>query len=87
MAAWSEETGTYTNYDGRLQIAHRAVAAPGQARPLAGLMSLMLAERDDPVPDDPAAVFALEGLGLPAFQGLDYEAIGPLGQPVSEVAR
>lgn len=26
MAAWSEETGTYTNYDGRIQLSQRAVA-------------------------------------------------------------
>ena len=31
MAAWAEETGTYTNYAGRVQITNRAVAPAGES--------------------------------------------------------
>ena len=41
MAAWAEETGTYTNYAGRVQITHRAVAPVGEAQPLHTMMSTL----------------------------------------------
>jgi NADH-quinone oxidoreductase subunit G len=79
MAAWSEETGTYTNYAGRVQITHRAVAPPGQARPLAELLSRMLDLDGQPAPSDPEQIFALLGREVPALGHLDYAAIGSLG--------
>ena len=37
-AAWAEETGTYVNMEGRLQTAHGAASAPGQARPTRSIL-------------------------------------------------
>jgi NADH-quinone oxidoreductase subunit G len=79
MAAWSEESGTYTNYAGRVQLAVRAVAPPGAARPLHELMSLMLGRSGETTPSEPAGIFALLGRELPAYSGLDYDMIGSAG--------
>lgn len=80
MAAWSEETGTYTNYAGRVQLARRAVAPPGQARPLAQLMAGLLSLGVESIPRTPEAIFALLAEEVESYRGLDYETIGPLGQ-------
>lgn len=40
-AAWAEVTGTYANMEGRLQVAHGAAAAPGQARPVRSLLAAL----------------------------------------------
>ena len=40
-AAWAEVTGTYANMEGRLQVAHGAAAAPGQARPVRSLVTAL----------------------------------------------
>jgi predicted molibdopterin-dependent oxidoreductase YjgC len=90
MAAWSEETGTYTNYEGRVQIARRAVAPPGDAMPLHAQMSELLGLGGTQVSPDPAAIFEWMSRELPLYAGLDYGRIGPMGAPRQtevEVAR
>jgi NADH-quinone oxidoreductase subunit G len=86
MAAWTEETGTFTNYAGRVQLTNRAVMPPGEARPLHRLMAEMLR-----MPDDAAAIFASMAHEEPVFSGLDYDAVGAFGaipmQPVTEEVR
>jgi len=79
MAAWAEETGTYTNYAGRIQLTRRAVAPPGAARPLHELMSSMIGRQGEEIPREPAQIFSLLAGDMPSLGGLDYDAIGPLG--------
>jgi NADH-quinone oxidoreductase subunit G len=79
MAVWSEESGTYTNYAGRIQITTRAVAPPGDALPLHVMMAEMLKLSNIQVTPDPEAIYEWLGRELPLYAGLDYEAIGPLG--------
>jgi NADH-quinone oxidoreductase subunit G len=80
MAAWSEETGTYTNYAGRVQLARRAVAPAGKSRPLAHLIAGLLSLRGESMPGQPDAIFAMLAREVESYRGLDYETIGPLGR-------
>jgi NADH-quinone oxidoreductase subunit G len=81
LAGWGEETGTYTNFQGRVQIANRAVAPRGDVRPLDRLMARMLDLAGQAVSAAPKAVFERLAAGIPAYAGLDYDSIGPLGAP------
>jgi predicted molibdopterin-dependent oxidoreductase YjgC len=83
MAAWSEETGTYTNYDGRVQMSSRAVAPMGDALPLHAMMAELLGHAGTPAPSKPDAIFELLAREIPAYAGLDYDAIGTQGAPRS----
>jgi formate dehydrogenase major subunit len=79
MAAWTEETGTYTNYAGRVQITNRAVMPPGEAQPLhvfmAGLLNLFGVQTSL----EPADIFERMSTEVPLYLGIDYERIGLLG--------
>src|SRR5436190_18431754 len=79
MAAWSEEVGTYTNYAGRVQITNRAVMPPGEAQHLHHMMAELLLLSGVPTPHEPAAIFEALSREVPAYDGLDYDAIGLLG--------
>jgi NADH-quinone oxidoreductase subunit G len=85
IAAWSEETGTYTNFEGRVQHVNRAVAPPGGAISLMELMSLMLALGTDPAPHECREVFDLLARETGSYNGVDYEMIGSLGCVPQEV--
>jgi len=79
MAAWAEETGTYTNYAGRVQIARRAVAPAGESLPLHTMMSQLLGFSGIQVSPDSAAIFEWMARETPAYSGMSYEALGKLG--------
>jgi NADH-quinone oxidoreductase subunit G len=81
MAAWSEEQGTYTNFAGRVQISARAIMPPGEAKPLHAMMAELLTLAGTQVSPDPAAIFDWVAREMPAYAGLSYDAIGPLGCP------
>src|SRR5262249_43549010 len=79
MAAWAEETGTYTNYAGRVQLTRRAVMPPHDAQPLHVMMAELLDLSGVQVPLDPAGVFEWIGREIPLYAGLDYDSVGLLG--------
>ena len=79
MAAWAEETGTYTNYAGRVQITHRAVAPAGESAPLHTMMSTMLGLSGVQVSTDPSAIFEWMTRETQGYAGLTYESLGALG--------
>ena len=94
MAAWSEETGTYTNYAGRVQITARAVTPPGDAVPLHVMMVELLSLAGVQVTKDPGAIFEWLSREVPLYHSLDYDTIRPLGaapagraQDIKEVLR
>lgn len=88
MAGWSEETGTYTNYAGRIQMTRRAILASGNAEPLHAFMATLLRLSGVDVPAEPSAIFDAIAGEVPAYSGLDYETIGLQGAvPQQEVAR
>jgi predicted molibdopterin-dependent oxidoreductase YjgC len=84
MASWAEEKGTYTNYDGRIQITNRAVLPPGDAQPLHVMIAELLNRSNSPVSDDPATIFEAIAREVSRYDGLDYDAIGPLGAMPAE---
>jgi predicted molibdopterin-dependent oxidoreductase YjgC len=79
MAAWAEETGTYTNYAGRVQITNRAVAPAGESLPLHTMMSQLLGFSGVQVSPDPAAIFDWMARETAAYSGITRTAIGSLG--------
>jgi NADH-quinone oxidoreductase subunit G len=84
MASWAEEKGTYTNYAGRIQITNRAVMPPGDAQPLHVMIAELLNRPNATVSDDPATIFESVAREVPRYDGLDYDAIGPLGAMPAE---
>jgi NADH-quinone oxidoreductase subunit G len=79
MAAWAEETGTYTNYSGRVQIANRAVAPAGGAVPLHAMMARLLGFSGIQVSPEPGAVFEWMARETPGYTGMTYATIGSMG--------
>jgi NADH-quinone oxidoreductase subunit G len=74
VAAWSEEDGTYTNFEGRVQLAHKAVEPGGDALPVWEVFARLLhasgAESPWMSSED---VFATIAQNVPAFRGLTFE--------------
>jgi NADH-quinone oxidoreductase subunit G len=74
VAAWSEEDGTYTNYEGRVQLAAKAVEPGGDVLPVWEVFALLLhisgAESRWMTPDD---VFVTLTENAPAFRGLQLD--------------
>jgi predicted molibdopterin-dependent oxidoreductase YjgC len=74
VAAWSEEEGTYTNYQGRVQKAGRAVRPKGDALPLWEVFAMLLEASGSKrlwlsVPE----VFAEMTETIPAYQGISLD--------------
>jgi NADH-quinone oxidoreductase subunit G len=90
MAGWAEETGTYTNYAGRVQITHRAVAPAGESIPLHTMMAALLTLSGVQVSTDPAAIFDWMTRETQGYTGMSYTTLGALGLPTAqetEIAR
>ena len=79
MAGWAEETGTYTNFSGRVQITSQAVDPPGHAQPLHVMMSKLMTMAGTPSSADPANIFESITREVASYAGMDYESIGALG--------
>jgi len=79
MAAWAEETGTYTNYAGRVQMTNRAVVPAGDSMPLHTIMSQLLGFSGVQVSPEPSAIFEWMARETPAYSGMTYSTIGGLG--------
>lgn len=79
-----EEEGTLTNLRGRVQRYLQARSAPGVARPAWYVLAdLVAAVGGAGAFFQPGEVFAALAASLPAFAGLDYDALGLRGLPVS----
>src|SRR5262249_1752881 len=74
VAAWSEEDGTYTNCDGRVQFAGQAITPGGDILPLWEVLAQLLYVTGDAVlwlnAED---VFASMSEQSPAFKGIKLE--------------
>ena len=74
VAAWSEEDGTYTNYQGRVQFAAKAIEPGGDILPVWEVFAMLLhvsgAESRWMTPDE---VLATMIENAPAFRGLDLD--------------
>jgi NADH-quinone oxidoreductase subunit G len=84
MAAWAEETGTYTNYAGRVQITHRAVAPAGDSLPLHTIMSTLLGLSGVQVSNEPSAIFDWMTRETKGYEGLTYDLLGAMGSAIAQ---
>ncbi len=76
VAAWSEEEGTYTNYQGTVQHANGAVGSPSAARPAAEVLGDLMRQATYGRPEtEPGRVFAEIAEKVPAFRGLRYKEL------------
>jgi NADH-quinone oxidoreductase subunit G len=74
VAAWSEEEGTYTNYQGRVQLAGKAVTPGGDIMPIWEVFAALLyANGDASLWLSPDQVFAGIAESVPAFSGMTLE--------------
>jgi len=81
----SEQEGTFTNYEGRVQRFWPGQVPPGFARPawsaLGELLSLMT---ERALPSTAESAFATLGATAPEFDGLSYQDLGTRGAVVNE---
>lgn len=81
----SEQEGSFTNFDGRVQRFWPGLHAPGAARPAWLVLSALLAHRGAGTMTNTAAeAFATLVASLPAFAGLSFESLGTQGAIVNE---
>jgi NADH-quinone oxidoreductase subunit G len=84
-SSWSEEDGTFVNFEGRIQRARRCHLPRGQGRPGWKVASEIAAAIGADLPAWTSAdeVLAALASSVAAFQGLDAESIGLLGVPAA----
>lgn len=71
VAAWSEEEGTYTNYQGRVQMAGKAINPGGDIQPVWEVFaSLLYASGDNALWLSADDVFARMAESIPAFRNI-----------------
>src|ERR1044072_7268314 len=74
VAAWSEEEGNYTNYQGRVQFAGKAIRPHDDARPLwEAFAELLNISGDTRVWLSPDEVFIAITESVSAFEGINYQ--------------
>jgi NADH-quinone oxidoreductase subunit G len=77
---FAEKTGTFTNCAGRVQLLHRALAAPADQPSDGEIFSRLLSRLGEGHWQfDPESVLKEIGAAVPAYAGLTYAQIGPLG--------
>lgn len=73
IAGWSEEDGTFTNFQGRIQFAGRATAPPGDALPAWEVFAMLLHTSGVESPWMSAEdVFKTMAEDEPAFRGIEW---------------
>ncbi len=73
-ASWSEEEGTYTNFEGRVQFAGKAIDSAGDALPVWEVFAMMIHAGGAESPWMSAAdVFATMTEALPAYRDIVWE--------------
>jgi len=85
MTTFSEQEGTFTNRDGRVQRFWPAMETAGAARPAWFVLGVLLAERTGaPAARSAAESFAQLSSRVDAFAGLTYDGLGARGAVVNE---
>jgi NADH-quinone oxidoreductase subunit G len=88
IANMTEEEGTFTNVDGRVQRFLQAKAAPGMARPSWWVVSDLLAAAGGKGGHMLASnAFAAVAAAHPEFAGMNYDALGMRGAMIKSAAR
>ncbi|HEY7924882.1 MAG TPA: 2Fe-2S iron-sulfur cluster-binding protein [Vicinamibacteria bacterium] len=82
-AMWAEVSGTFTNFQRRVQRLTAAVPPPGDAQPRFELAAGLLSRLGKPLGAASAReVFALVAKATPGYAGLDYRGIGAQGAAI-----
>jgi NADH-quinone oxidoreductase subunit G len=79
-AVYAEKEGTFTNFQGRVQRIHAAVAPIGESLPDLDIIALLAAELGVPVNTTPAEAFEEIARSVGAFSGMTYATVGNGGQ-------
>ena len=80
ITLFSEQEGTFTNYEGRVQRFWPAIQGPPLARPAWQILGVILAGLDDgTAPASAADAFTRIGTWFDEFAGLSYDTIGSRG--------
>jgi predicted molibdopterin-dependent oxidoreductase YjgC len=86
-AMWAEVSGTFTNFQRRVQRLNAAVPPPGDAQPRFELAAGLLSRLGKPLGAASAReVFALVTKATPGYAGLDYRGIGAQGVAIGAAA-
>ena len=88
-ASWVETEGSYTSKTGRVQLARRAFAPRGQARPVWQILALLAAEMglESQSTTTVRTIFESLATEIPSFAGMTYKRMkGSPGLPVLEEA-
>jgi len=84
VAAWTEEEGTYTNYQSRVQAALQAINPPGDAQPAWSLLAALLeASGDTSVWSSSTDVLSDMKQAVSAFAGIDLDSVYSQGALIS----
>ena len=84
VAAWTEEEGTYTNYQSRVQAALQAINPPGDAQPAWSLLAALLeASGDTSVWSSSTDILSDMKQAVPAFAGIDLDSVYSQGALIS----
>jgi NADH-quinone oxidoreductase subunit G len=87
ITLFSEQDGTFTNFEGRVQRFWPALDAPPLARPAWQVLGVLLAGLDAGLaPATAADAFRMLGDHYDAFAGLDYAVLGMRGALLNEPA-
>ena len=74
VTAWSEEEGTYTNFEGRVQFAGKAIEPVGDALPVWEVFAMLLHdERRESLWMSPEDVFVTMTEQVPAYRDISLE--------------
>jgi NADH-quinone oxidoreductase subunit G len=80
-AVYAEKSGTFTNFQGRVQRFQAAIPPIGQALPDLDIISRLAAAMGSPqIGGSPGQVFREIGAQVAAFEGMTYESVGDSGQ-------
>lgn len=75
IAAWSEEQGSYTNQQARVQEANQAITPPGEAIQLWAALAMLVGASGTMAPRSPREAFEELATKAPAFHSIGYEQI------------
>ncbi|MBI2371295.1 MAG: molybdopterin-dependent oxidoreductase [Deltaproteobacteria bacterium] len=82
--SYAEKEGSFTNAEGRVQRVRPAVEPPGQIWSLAEILGGLARHLGTPFPMlGPREAFEALVREVPAFAGMGYEALDPVGLPLS----
>jgi len=74
VAQWSEEEGSYTNYQGRVQWAGAAISPGSEIYPIWRVMAMLLKARGaEDIGSSPREIFSAMVGKVPDFNGLTYD--------------